>query len=62
MNVVIILPVDFGIIDLKVSAVMLDQHGPNIVFKRDTDPQKVIEFIEENFDLTAKTGGYIPKG
>jgi len=44
-----------------ISAVMLDKHGPNVVFRRDSDPQKVIKFIEEHFDLTAKTGGYIPK-
>lgn len=43
-----------------IAAVMLDEHGPNVVFRRDSDPQKVIDFIEENFDLTAKTGGYIP--
>ena len=44
-----------------IAAVMLDQHGPNIVFRRDTDPKKVIKFIEENFDLSQKTGGYIPQ-
>jgi hypothetical protein len=38
-------------------AVMLDNHGPNIVFGRDTDPDFVIRFIEENFDLAGKTGG-----
>lgn len=41
------------------SAVYLDQHGPNIVFNRDVDPMFVIEFIEQNFDLSAKTGGYV---
>lgn len=40
-------------------AVMLDGHGPNIVFSRDTPPQKVIDFIEANFDLAAKTGGMV---
>lgn len=44
--------------DLK--AVYLDNHGPNVVFNSGTDSQKVIEFIEQNFDLTAKTGGYLP--
>lgn len=39
-------------------AVYLDQHGPNIIFHRSADPSEVIAFIEENFDLTAKTGGY----
>ncbi|MFZ2619474.1 MAG: class II aldolase/adducin family protein [Alphaproteobacteria bacterium] len=38
-------------------AVMLDNHGPNIVFNRNVDPQAVIAFIEDNFDLSAKTGG-----
>ena len=38
-----------------IKAVMLDRHGPNIVFHRDTDPQKVIDFIEANFDLTKQT-------
>lgn len=39
--------------------VMLDQHGPNIVFSRDIDPQDVCDFIDANFDLDAKTGGYV---
>jgi hypothetical protein len=43
--------------DLK--AVMLDDHGPNIVFSRNTPAAKVIEFIEANFDLEAKTGGLV---
>jgi hypothetical protein len=30
-------------------------HGPNIVFKHDVDPQKVINFIEENWDLSGTT-------
>lgn len=37
-------------------AVMLDGHGPNIVFKRDVSSDTVIKFIEDNFDLTQKTG------
>lgn len=41
------------------SAVFLDQHGPNIVFNSAIDPQIIIRFIEENFDLSAKTGGYV---
>ncbi len=40
-------------------AVMLDQHGPNIVFNKDMPPNIIIEFIERNFDLSKKTGGYI---
>lgn len=39
--------------------VMLDKHGPNIVFNRNINPQWVINFIEANFDLKGKTGGYI---
>ena len=39
-------------------AVYLDQHGPNIVFSRSVDPHEVIRFVEENFDLEKKTGGY----
>lgn len=42
-----------------IMAVMLDDHGPNVVFRRDTDPHKVIDFIEANFDLTQKTGGLV---
>ena len=41
----------------NLSAVMLDNHGPNIVFNHSIDPQEVIDFIEANFDLTGKTGG-----
>lgn len=42
----------------NLKAVMLDQHGPNIVFNKNIDPQEVIDFIERNFDLEKKTGGY----
>jgi len=42
-----------------VKAVMLDNHGPNIVFKRDTPALRVIKFIENNFDLAGKTGGLL---
>jgi hypothetical protein len=45
---------DFGFCKV----VMLDQHGPNIVFNRDTDPSIIIDFITANFDLNEKTGGY----
>lgn len=43
----------------SIEAVFLDQHGPNIVFHHDVNPSEVIDFIEANFDLTAKTGGYV---
>ena len=39
-------------------AVYLDKHGPNIVFSKNTSALTVIEFIQDNFDLTQKTGGY----
>jgi ribulose-5-phosphate 4-epimerase/fuculose-1-phosphate aldolase len=42
----------------NLEAVYLDQHGPNIAFNKSIDPQEVINFIEENFELTEKTGGY----
>jgi hypothetical protein len=42
----------------EVSAVFLDNHGPNIVFNRKTNPKTVIDFIEQNFNLREKTGGY----
>jgi hypothetical protein len=38
-----------------IKAVMLDKHGPNILFKRNADPEEVIEFIEVNFDLDSPT-------
>lgn len=38
-------------------AVFLDQHGPNIVFNKNINPQEVIDFIENNFNLEGKTGG-----
>lgn len=40
-----------------VKAVMLEEHGPNICFSRDTDPELVIRYIETYWDLDAKTGG-----
>lgn len=39
-------------------AVMLDKHGPNIVFNHNIDPQEVIDFIENNFDMDKSTSGY----
>lgn len=39
----------------SLSAVYLNNHGPNIVFNKDIDPMAVIEFIEANFDLDTKT-------
>ena len=42
-----------------IHAVMLDEHGPNIVFSRNTPSETVIAFIERNFDLEGKTGGLV---
>jgi hypothetical protein len=42
-----------------IKAVMLDEHGPNIVFSRSTPALEVIAFIETHFDLSAKTGGLV---
>lgn len=42
----------------NLKCVMLDQHGPNIVFNRNINPKEVIDFINRNFDLSLKTGGY----
>jgi len=39
-------------------AVMLDNHGPNIVFNKNIRPEQVINFIENNFDLDRSTSGY----
>lgn len=33
----------------RIKAVMLDNHGPNIIFNKDIDPQLVINFIEQKF-------------
>lgn len=41
-------------------AVYLDHHGPNIVFdSKVTTSEEVIKFIEANFDLSEKTGGFV---
>lgn len=47
-----------ALIDDGIEAVMLDNHGPNIVFNHQENPAKIVEFIQDNFDLTKKTGGY----
>lgn len=39
-------------------AVMLDQHGPNIVFSRSADAEKILRFIDESFDLDRSTAGF----
>lgn len=40
-------------------AVYLDQHGPNIVFHSYTSAHLITKFIDENFDLSQKTGGFV---
>jgi hypothetical protein len=40
-------------------AVMLQQHGPNIVFNRSADPDKIIDFIHRNFDTQKSTDGVL---
>lgn len=50
---------EFTVDGQKFAAVYLDQHGPNIVFNRTINPDIIIRFIEENFDLKGKTGGYV---
>jgi hypothetical protein len=42
-----------------IKAVFLDNHGPNIVFNRNIDPNNVIRFIDHFFDLSQKTGGLV---
>lgn len=43
----------------SVKAVFLKEHGPNIVFSKETPAHVVTKFIEDNFDLSGKTGGYV---
>jgi hypothetical protein len=38
-----------------IKCVYLEKHGPNIVFNHQIDPNKVIQFINEHFDLKAST-------
>ena len=38
--------------------VMLDNHGPNIVFNDSIEPNEVIDFILNNFDLDKSTSGF----
>ena len=38
-----------------IQCVYLDNHGPNIVFNHKTNPQEIIEFIDQNFDLSKST-------
>jgi hypothetical protein len=42
-----------------IKAVYLENHGPNVVFRRDVDPAHVIRYITDHFDLSQKTGGLV---
>jgi hypothetical protein len=44
-----------GSLKYPVKAVMLEKHGPNIVFNKNVDPKLVIDFIEKHWDLTRST-------
>lgn len=52
-----------AIVDLgdghQLKAVYLDNHGPNIVFSKDTPAEKVIRYIDSTYDLSQKTGGLV---
>lgn len=39
--------------------VMLDNHGPNIVFDKAVHWHDVVQFIKENFDLSKPTNGFV---
>lgn len=39
--------------------VYLDNHGPNIVFSKETPAEKIIRYIDKTFDLSSKTGGLV---
>lgn len=41
----------------KLKVIYLEEHGPNIGFGKNTNPEKVKSFIDMHFDLSAKTGG-----
>lgn len=49
-----------GLVQVRdgIYAVMLDKHGPNIVFNHETDPNLIIEFIKDNFALDKATSGF----
>jgi len=42
-----------------IHAVFLDNHWPNIVFNHTMSADKIIDFIEQNFDLSGKTWWYV---
>jgi ribulose-5-phosphate 4-epimerase/fuculose-1-phosphate aldolase len=47
---------EYGGVDTNsIKAVMLEKHGPNIVFNHNADPQMIINFIETHWDLERTT-------
>jgi hypothetical protein len=42
-----------------IKAVYLENHGPNVVFRRDVNPAHVIRYFTDHFDLSQKTGGLV---
>lgn len=50
---------EFTIDGHTIKAVYLQEHGPNIVFNRNTPWEIIATFVETNFDLDSKTGGYV---
>jgi hypothetical protein len=48
-----------GMGDTGIWAVHLEGHGPNIAFHRDVPAERVIEFIERHWELSAKSGGIV---
>lgn len=48
-----------AIVEPGIKAVFLDNHGPNVVYGKDVQAERVIDFIERHFDLEAKTGGLV---
>jgi hypothetical protein len=46
-----------GLVDVGngIKCVYLDNHGPNIIFNKNTNPDDVIAFINQNFDLSKST-------
>jgi hypothetical protein len=42
----------------RLYAVILDNHGPNIVFSRSVEPARIKQFLDENFQLGVSTDGF----
>lgn len=46
-------------VEPRIYAVHLKNHGPNIAFAKNVDPQRIIDFINRYWDLSDKTGGIL---